>query len=86
MLFRSGVIVQVVAVAAKAMLDTTVPSHLQRVHAELVSQLPVPGERGGAHHTMTEMKTGQEYSRYICSRTATWKSTKHSNAGLARVH
>jgi phospholipase C len=79
----AGVTVPVAAAGAK--LDTTVPSHLQQVHAELVSQLPVPDERGGDHHTMPEMKTSQEYSEYIQSRTAAWKAAKQSNAGAARV-
>jgi phospholipase C len=81
----AGVTVPVAAVSAEAKLDTTVPSHLQQVHAELVSQLPVPDERGGAHHTMPEIKTSQEYSEYIRSRTAAWKAAKRSNAGAARV-
>jgi phospholipase C len=81
----AGVTVPVAAVAAEAELDTTVPSHLQQVHAELVSQLPVPDERGGVHHTMPEMKTSQEYDEYIQSRTAAWKAAKHSNAVAARV-
>src|ERR1700761_9453577 len=46
-----------VPVAAEAQIDTTVPSHLQQVHAELVAQLPVPDERGGVHHAMPELKT-----------------------------
>jgi phospholipase C len=66
------------------MLDATVPSHLQQVHAALVSRLPVPDERGGVHHTMPEMKTSQEYSEYIRLRTAAWQAAKHSNAGSAR--
>ena len=70
--------VPVAAVGAEAELDTTVPSHLQQIHAELVSQLPVPNERGGVHHTMPEMKTSQEYSEYIRSRTAAREAAKHS--------
>ena len=82
----NGVTVPVAAVAAEAKLDTTVPSHLQEVHAALVSQLPVPDERGGVHHTMPNLKTSQDYSEYIRSRTAAWKAAKHSNAGSAKVH
>ncbi len=67
---------QEIAVAAGAEIDTTVPSHLQQVHAELVSQLPVPDEKGGVHHTMPQMKTSQEYSEYIRLRTAAWKAAK----------
>ena len=82
----AGVTVPVAATAAEVQLDTTRPSHLQQVHAELVSQLPVPDERGGLHHTMPQMKTNQEYSDYIRSRTAAWVAAKHSPAGGAKVH
>jgi len=81
----ADVTVPVAATAAEVKLDTTVPSHLQQVHADLVSQLPVPDERGGAHHTMPELKTSQDYSDYIRSRTALWKEAKRLNAGSGRV-
>jgi phospholipase C len=81
----SGVMVPVAAVTAEGKLDTTAPSHLQQVHAELVSQLPVPDERGGVHHIMPDLKTSQEYNEYIRSRTAAWQAAKDSSAGSARV-
>jgi phospholipase C len=55
------------------------------VHAELVAELPVPDERGGVHHILPALKTSQDYSEYIRSRTAAWKAAKQANAGSARV-
>ena len=52
------------------------PSHLQKVHAELVSRLPVPDESGHAHHTLPELKTGADYDAYIKHRTKAWKATR----------
>lgn len=60
------------------------PSHLQQVHAELVSQLPVPDERGGMHHTMPSLKTSQDYKDYIVSRTNAWKASRNPKASAAR--
>jgi phospholipase C len=82
----SGVTVPVAATPAAVHLDTTIPSHLQQVHAQLVAQLPVPDERGGTHHTMPRLVTNQDYSDYIRSRTAAWQAAKNSNAGSAKVH
>jgi phospholipase C len=56
--------------------DVTQPSHLQQVHAELVSQLPVPDAQGGAHHQMPALKTSADYKAYIDTRTAQWKASK----------
>jgi phospholipase C len=81
----AGVTVPVAPTPAQVKLDTTIPSHLQQVHAELVSQLPVPDERGGVHHTMPELKTNKEYSDYIRSRTSAWMAAKNANAGAAKV-
>jgi phospholipase C len=53
------------------------PSHLQQVHAELVSQLPVPDAHGGTHHVMPHLTTGSDYKAYITSRTEAWKASKH---------
>ena len=71
----SGVTVPV-APAAETKIDTTVPSHLQQVHAELVSQLPVPDAQNGLHHTMPALKTSKDYSDYIRSRTEAWKEAR----------
>jgi phospholipase C len=48
------------------------PSHLQMVHAQLVSQLPVPDAKGGTYHQMPTLRTNAEYAEYIASRTAAW--------------
>ena len=69
----SGVIVPV---AATQNPDADKPSHLQQVHAELVSRLPVPDGEGGVHCSMPLLKTGADYSNYIRSRTAAWKAAK----------
>jgi phospholipase C len=68
----------VVPVSATQNPDADRPSHLQQVHAELVSQLPVPDGKGGVHHTMPELKTNADYSNYIRTRTAEWKAAKAS--------
>jgi phospholipase C len=70
----------VVPVAAGQNPDADKPSHLQQVHAELVSQLPVPDAKGGTHHTMPELKTNADYSNYIRTRTAEWKAAKAAAA------
>ncbi|MGA2633713.1 MAG: alkaline phosphatase family protein [Terracidiphilus sp.] len=68
----------VVPVAASQNPDADKPSHLQQVHAELVSRLPVPDAKGGTHHTMPPLKTNTDYSNYIRTRTAEWKAAKAS--------
>ena len=70
----------VVPVATGQNPDADRPSHLQQVHAELVSQLPVPDAKGGTHHTMPELKTGADYTNYIRTRTAAWKAAKAAAA------
>ena len=52
------------------------PSHLQEVHAELVSRLPIADEKGGAHHTIPPMATSAEYDAYIRQRTNAWKASR----------
>jgi len=49
------------------------PSHLQLVHAELVSSLPVPDAHGGARHVMPTFASGAECDSYIQQRTEAWK-------------
>jgi phospholipase C len=70
----------VVPVAATQNPDADRPSHLQQVHAELVSKLPVPDAKGGVHHSMPPLKTNAEYSNYIRTRTAAWKAAKNAPA------
>jgi phospholipase C len=56
------------------------PSHLQQVHAKVVSHLPVPDEQGGTHHTMPMLKTAAEHDAYIRERTNAWKASKRLNS------
>jgi phospholipase C len=57
------------------------PSHLQKVHAELVSRLPVPDHAGGTHHEMPLLRTSDDYRAYVTARVAAWKaSRKRANA------
>lgn len=75
----------VVPVSSGAGPDTTEPSHLEQVHAELVSQLPVPDEHGGAHHQMPALRTSADYKAYIHSRTEAWKASKKKKPQAARA-
>ena len=68
----------VVPVAGAQTPDADRPSHLQQVHAELVSKLPVPDAKGGAHHVMPALKTNADYANYIRTRTAAWKAAKNA--------
>jgi phospholipase C len=61
-----------VPVAASANRNAQQPSHLQQVHAELVSCLPVPDAHGGTHHTMPALRTNADYATYIAARTRAW--------------
>jgi phospholipase C len=69
----------VVPVASGANLDEDRPSHLQQVHAELVSRLPVPDKQGGTHHVMPRLKTNSDYKAYIRSRTAAWQASRRKS-------
>lgn len=75
-----------VPVAAGQVPGANLPSHLQQVYAELVSQLPVPDENGGTHHTMPALKTSEDYTTYIRNRTNAWKAsrTRRASAGQAQ--
>jgi phospholipase C len=70
----------VVPVAAPQNLNTDRPSHLQQVHAELVSRLPVPDSKGGLHHTMPQLSTSSDYRAYIRARTAAWEAARNSKS------
>ena len=52
------------------------PSHLQLVHAEQISRLPVPDAAGGAHHEMPVLRTSSDAHRYIKERVAAWKAAR----------
>ena len=56
------------------------PSHLQQVHADLVSKLPVPDGHGGTHHQMPVLHTNADYRAYINERTAAWKASRRKTA------
>ncbi|MGA2812769.1 MAG: alkaline phosphatase family protein [Candidatus Acidiferrum sp.] len=73
----------VVPVSTTPVPNAEVPSHLQQVHAELVSQLPVPDAQGGYHHTMPPLATSADYRNYIRTRTDAWKASKSRNASAA---
>ena len=70
-------------VAAATNPDQDKPSHLQQIHAELVSQLPVPDEEGGVHHTMPALTTNSDYKAYIRQRTAAWLASRQRNVAPA---
>jgi len=53
-------------------------SHLEEVHAELVSRLPVPDAAGGAHHEMPALRTSAEAKAYIDARIKAWEASRSS--------
>jgi phospholipase C len=61
------------------------PSHLQEVHADLVSQLPVPDQQGGTHHTMPQLKTNSDYKAYIRARTEAWRNSRKPSPSAAHA-
>jgi phospholipase C len=54
------------------------PSHLQKVQAELVSELPLKPDERLATKRLGALETGDEYEDYVRSRVATWKSQEPS--------
>jgi len=65
-----------VPVATQTNPDADKPSHLQQIHAQLVSQLPLPDDQGRMFHTMPPLKTRQDYRNYIYSRTEAWRASR----------
>jgi phospholipase C len=65
-----------VPVAKAANPNAHLPSHLQKIHAELVAQLPVPDGNGGTHHTMPDLKSNEDYQAYIRERTEAWLASR----------
>jgi phospholipase C len=59
------------------------PSHLQMIHAELVSQLPVADEHGHTHAQLPALKTSRDYTQYIRTRTEAWKAQRQRESGDA---
>ena len=74
-----------VPVSAAVNPDANRPSHLQQVHAELVSQLPIPDEQGGVHHAIPRLTTSDDYKAYIRERTEAWKASRRRRAAGAGV-
>ncbi len=70
----------VVPVAKAANPGAELPSHLQKVHAELVAQLPVPDADGGMHHAMPPLKTNADYKAYIRQRTEAWLASRRRSS------
>lgn len=62
----------VAPVSAQANPSATLPSHLLQVHAELVSHLPVTGD----FPPLTSLRTSQDYTDYIRSRTDAWRQRR----------
>jgi phospholipase C len=55
-------------------------SHLQRVHAELASRLPVPDAAGGTRPAMPPLlRNGAEARAYIDARVVAWEATRPHN-------
>jgi len=52
------------------------PSHLQQVHAELVSHLPVPPGVGPSPAALSNLRTTAELTSYIDQRTAAWMASR----------
>jgi phospholipase C len=50
------------------------PSHIQRVHARLVANLPVADPHGPARTGVTARSSEQDYDTYIRSRTEQWRA------------
>jgi len=73
--------VTVPASAASPYSDSDPPSHLQEVHAQLLSMLPLPDAHGGVHHTPPALKTSADAAKYIHARTEAWKAHKAGTTG-----
>lgn len=54
------------------------PSHLQQVHADLVSRLPVPRQLE-LNQDRSALQTSEDYNRYIRQRTAAWQQGRQEN-------
>ncbi len=52
------------------------PSHLQQVHAELISRLPVQDKHSKKVPHITALRTSADHKAYIQSRTAAWKKSR----------
>jgi phospholipase C len=52
------------------------PSHIQQVHARLVSQLPVDAAHDPAPHGTSGLETERDYDDYIRTRSSAWVSSR----------
>ncbi len=52
------------------------PSHLQQIHAELVSLLPTLNDHGASQPGMPTLRANTDYADYIHDRTAAWKALR----------
>jgi phospholipase C len=57
------------------------PSHLQQVHAELVSRLPVQSKYAKKLPHISQLRTSSDHKAYIQSRTAAWKKSREATLG-----
>jgi phospholipase C len=53
-------------------------SHLQQLHAQMISDLPVPDEQLVGQPLLANQRTPSEFANYISTRTGTWKSARDS--------
>jgi phospholipase C len=60
------------------------PSHLQQVHAELVSQLPVQNKQGERISQKPVLRTSAEHIAYIKARTAAWKASRQTTTAKSK--
>lgn len=59
------------------------PTHLQKLHASMLSRQPADGG-GGYHHTMPQLRTSTEYHRYIWSRHEAMRRQRAASDSSAR--
>jgi len=57
-------------------------SHLEQVHAELASRLPVPDGAGGSYHAMPRLVTSADAKAYIDARITAWESARLASPSL----
>ena len=66
----------VVPASAGASPAAGTPSHLEQVHAELVSELPLAPQRRTRTPPLADLKSPADYDGYIQTRTALWKASR----------
>jgi phospholipase C len=59
---------------SRAALSALPPSRLQRIHAELVADLPVPGGPSQPGELVAQLTTTADYKNFIDQQMASWKS------------